>query len=445
MVKVVKKKRKLKSEEPNVPGTVEKAATSTTATGHLVADKKAGDGAQGTEAKKKKKKRVGSGAATAATPRSDPPPDQSPKVAKKKKKRIVKRTSSAEAPQEDEAPQKRKKRKDHGLEASAGDGGSESKPARRSGKGHEAGAGTGPAKKTQTSESEPPPKKKRRKAVEEDEEEAAAAPSSKKQKKHADDGGTKQQKVPDERKVFVSGLAWSLDKATVQADFEECGEVERFDMPLNAEGKPSGNAFIYYKTDEGVKAALEFDGDEYHGRRLKVLLAKPQGHDGAQKKRDWSDKGDWKQSSKGSEESGKHQPRTVFVAGLPYNIEEQTIWDDFKECGDVVAVRMLKSDEGKFKGIAFVVYKDEAGVEEALKFDGDDYAGRTLRVARASAGRKDEDGGKGGKGGKGKGKGGKGGKGKGGKGGDKKGVCYKFPQGTCPFGDKCIFSHDQEK
>jgi len=64
---------------------------------------------------------------------------------------------------------------------------------------------------------------------------------------------------------------------------------------------------------------------------------------------------------------------------------------------------MPMNEEGRPRGIAFITYTSKAGVDAALKFDGDDYGGRTLRVNIAAAK---------GKGDKGKGKGDKG-KGKG--------------------------------
>merc|ERR1712048_60643 len=71
------------------------------------------------------------------------------------------------------------------------------------------------------------------------------------------------------------------------------------------------------------------------------------------------------------------------------------------------------NDDGRPKGIAFIKYKTKAGVDAALKFNGEDYGGRKLQVNLANQG-----GGKGkgkdkGKDGKGKGKQGKDGKSKG--------------------------------
>merc|ERR1711920_161356 len=47
---------------------------------------------------------------------------------------------------------------------------------------------------------------------------------------------------------------------------------------------------------------------------------------------------------------------------------------------------------GKPKGIAFITFKTKAGVDAALKFDGDEYGGRTLKVNLAGQGGKGKDG-----------------------------------------------------
>jgi len=60
------------------------------------------------------------------------------------------------------------------------------------------------------------------------------------------------------------------------------------------------------------------------------------------------------------------------------------------------------NEEGKPKGISFIKYKTQEGVDAALKFDSTDYAGRSINVCKAGEGK-----------GKGKGKDGKDGKGKG--------------------------------
>ncbi|CAD7935141.1 unnamed protein product, partial [Amoebophrya sp. A25] len=92
----------------------------------------------------------------------------------------------------------------------------------------------------------------------------------------------------------------------------------------------------------------------------------------------------------------------VFVGGLPYSADEETVKKDFEECGEIAYFKALKDDEGKMKGICFVTYKSQEAVDKALAYNGTDYGGRTIKVNMATQGEKD---------GKGAGKGGKKGKG----------------------------------
>merc|ERR1712187_1031356 len=74
------------------------------------------------------------------------------------------------------------------------------------------------------------------------------------------------------------------------------------------------------------------------------------------------------------------------------------------ECGEIERLSLLKNDEGNIKGIAFIQFKSSDAIEKALKYDSQEYGGRTIYVSKAGDGGK---GGKDGKDGKGKGKDGK--------------------------------------
>merc|ERR1719223_2526459 len=114
----------------------------------------------------------------------------------------------------------------------------------------------------------------------------------------------------NEMTVFVGGIPFSCTEDTLRKDFTECGEIEKMNLPLNDEGKPRGIAFITFKTPEGVKEALKYDGEEYGGRTLKVNLAGQGSKDG---------KGKGKDKSKGKDGGGKSDnTNTVFVRGLPF-------------------------------------------------------------------------------------------------------------------------------
>lgn len=332
---------------------------------------------------------------------------------RKKKKKNLKAEAASNAPTppkgEPEMKLKKKKKKNTNIQADVAlDGPSRSE-------GEETHTKKRKSKKTdgtsftRTEKVSPPLKKKKKRKVDKESEDAEQDKSDasddsffagKDDAKHEVSGSTK--KVPDHLhpfKVFVGNLPYTAKENTVRSKFAACGAIERFDMPLNNEGRASGNAFIYYTADDAVVKALELEGVDFEGRPLKVRRAERQNKGAKGKGKD--DKG--KGKGKDDKGKGKDKPRndqtTIFLGGLAYDIDSDTIKRDFEECGEIEAVRMVKNSEGGFKGVAFVVFKDENGVKEALKYDGDQYSGRTLTVRRAGENGK----GKGGKGKNGKG------------------------------------------
>eukprot|EP00928_Gymnodinium_smaydae_P051318 TRINITY_DN3484_c0_g2_i2.p1 TRINITY_DN3484_c0_g2~~TRINITY_DN3484_c0_g2_i2.p1 ORF type:complete len:332 (-),score=94.86 TRINITY_DN3484_c0_g2_i2:199-1194(-) len=109
--------------------------------------------------------------------------------------------------------------------------------------------------------------------------------------------------------------------------------------------------------------------------------------------------------ARGPNGRGAEKEPKVYVGGIPWACTEATLRKDFSECGKIVDLKMLVDAEtGRSRGSAFITFADEASVTAALKYDGDDYGGRTLRVQRAED-QKERKGKKGEKGEKGKGKG----------------------------------------
>merc|ERR1712136_218159 len=147
----------------------------------------------------------------------------------------------------------------------------------------------------------------------------------------------------------------------LRKDFEECGPVTEIKLLKDAEtGRSRGIAFITFATKEGVKKALEFDGDDYGGRNIKVNLATPKG-DG---------KGKGKSKGPGEKPVGC---TSVVVKGLSYEVTE----DDLrKNCNNV---KLLTDREtGESKGIGFVDFDDGKQVDEAIKLNNTELKGRTF-------------------------------------------------------------------
>merc|ERR1712150_457792 len=93
----------------------------------------------------------------------------------------------------------------------------------------------------------------------------------------------------------------------------------------------------------------------------------------------------------------------IFVGGLAFECTEDALKEHVSKHGEIVSLRMPLNEEGKAKGIAFICLKTAEELEKALKLDGEEFMGRTLKVNKAGEGK-----GKDGKG-KAKGKGKKGG------------------------------------
>jgi len=70
----------------------------------------------------------------------------------------------------------------------------------------------------------------------------------------------------------------------------------------------------------------------------------------------------------------------VFVAGIPWKIDEDVVRRDFEECGAVEDIFLLKDEQGYSRGRAFITFRDSAAVEAALKFDSTSYGGRQIFV-----------------------------------------------------------------
>jgi len=114
------------------------------------------------------------------------------------------------------------------------------------------------------------PKKKKKTKLKRDKDDIDLAAGKKKSREAAE--------VPASQKkdgqVFLSGLPFSVDEATLRADFEKFGEISRLYFHRDA-GKPLGTASIFYKTQDMADKVMLLDGIEYKGRTIKVKRRPP--------------------------------------------------------------------------------------------------------------------------------------------------------------------------
>jgi len=181
-------------------------------------------------------------------------------------------------------------------------------------------------------------------------------------------------------RVFIGGLPWSVDDDTLRRDFSECGEVTEVQVLKDKmTGKSRGIGFVTFKKEDGLKAALKYDGDNYGGRTLKVTKADDKG------------KGKCKAMTGSDDTEGKEREFEVFVKGLAPEVTEQMLWKDFSECGKITRLNMPRKSDETCKGFAWVTFKNADGLKSAITFNGDEYAGRTIVVEKSGEHKKGGD------------------------------------------------------
>ncbi|CAD7947042.1 unnamed protein product [Amoebophrya sp. A25] len=383
-------------------------------------------------------------------------------VAEKKKKKKSKTSEEVEVSVEtlkreaveaaaDEEPKKKKKKTKTTEEAAAkteepkaaeeepaAEAGEKKKKKKKKAAEEEATTETAESAAPMDVDSEEKPKKKKKKSADAATEEAAEEKKTSEEDAEteapAEDKEDEEEKKEDtsaeSKEVIIFGLQWEADEEVVKKDFEECGEIVSFRMPVDREtGKYKGMAFCEYATAEGVKKALDYNETEYSGRTLRVRICEP---DGKGKGKDGKGKGkkgkDGKGKGKGKDGKGKgsytpgEKPegcKSVILKWLNYETVEDSIRSHFEDCGDIQGIKLLTDREtGASKGMAFVDFDSEEAVDKAVKKCNSELDGKNIIVdyntPREKGDGKGKDGKKGGKGDgkKGKGKGKKGKKGK---------------------------------
>ncbi|CAG8465968.1 15981_t:CDS:2 [Funneliformis caledonium] len=77
--------------------------------------------------------------------------------------------------------------------------------------------------------------------------------------------------------------------------------------------------------------------------------------------------------------------KTIYVANIPWGVNEQMLRDLGTKYGEVASVRLPMDFEGRPRGFGFIEYNDEEVAQKALEsINGYEYEGRQLRAEEAS-------------------------------------------------------------
>ncbi|CAB3983959.1 Squamous cell carcinoma antigen recognized by T-cells 3, partial [Paramuricea clavata] len=146
----------------------------------------------------------------------------------------------------------------------------------------------------------------------------------------------------DPQTVFVSNLLFTVDEEQLKSTFSPLGEIEEIRLVKNLQGTSRGYAYVQFKNESSVSAALAIDRQELRGRPMYVSRC--------------VDKTRNPTTFKFPTTLDKC---TVFVTNLPFEIKSADIEDVFKVHGKVKEVRLVTNRSGKSKGYAYIEYEDE--------------------------------------------------------------------------------------
>jgi len=176
-------------------------------------------------------------------------------------------------------------------------------------------------------------------------------------------------------KVRLGNLAFDLEgkEDEIKEHFSDCGSIKNVEFITRKDGSFAGVAIVEFETSEGASSALSKNEEEFHGRAMKVTYAQEERKGGGGKNKGPSEK--------------PEGCTTVFIGNLSYQITEDKVYEFFSGCGNVKEIRW---NPGDFKGYGWVEFEDTNSPDEAMKLNGQDIAGRAIRIDYAAPKKKRE-------------------------------------------------------
>ncbi|CAM0911649.1 unnamed protein product [Alopecurus aequalis] len=168
---------------------------------------------------------------------------------------------------------------------------------------------------------------------------------------------------PEEAKIYVGNLPYDVDSERLAQLFDQAGVVE---VIYNREsGQSRGFGFVTMSTIEEAEKAIEtFNRYDISGRLLNVNKAAQRGSRMERPPRQFA------------------SAFRAYVGNLPWQAEESSLMELFKEHGEVLNATVVYDREtGRSRGFGFVTMASKEELESAISaLDGEELDGRPLRV-----------------------------------------------------------------
>lgn len=155
--------------------------------------------------------------------------------------------------------------------------------------------------------------------------------------------------------VYVGNISYKATVEDLKKFFSAAGKISDVKYPINADNK--GTAFITFSSVDGASEAVDLSGAEMLERKLNVRYRQ-----------------------KGHLSKKPKNCRIVFVRNLNFESSSSHVKDHFKQCGEIVDVRIPQNARGFKFGNAYVEFVDTSSVDAAMKKSGSNLMGREIEV-----------------------------------------------------------------
>lgn len=146
-----------------------------------------------------------------------------------------------------------------------------------------------------------------------------------------------------------------------------------------------GSTFLEMKDPKAAALAVAMDRTKFQGRPLKIYYCPPRPGDV------WPpvERGGAANSGPSNGKDRNTRARTpkppggkkLYMGNLSYTIDDDTVVEFFKECGELRGLRWLvNSETQEFRGGGFVEFHTSEAADAAIKLDGTDLLGRPIRL-----------------------------------------------------------------
>ncbi|KAF9568608.1 hypothetical protein EC968_002870 [Mortierella alpina] len=203
-------------------------------------------------------------------------------------------------------------------------------------------------------------------------------------------------------KLFIGGLSWNTTDDSLRQGFSEHGEViEAIVVKDRDTGRSRGFGFVTFADDDSAEKAIHnLNNQDFDGRQIKVDRASerssggpPRGGRGGYNNApryggQGGYGGGYQQGQQGRSEGDWSRQAKIFIGGLNWATDDNTLRSKFEEYGQVEeAIIMKDRDTGRSRGFGFVRYGDKQSADAAIEALNDtEFDGRRIRVNLAAEG-----------------------------------------------------------